>query len=70
MTYLEVFEYHIKFDYDNASDRKFTKYVAADSVEQAEQGIEMIIKEIILQWFSHLTELERYRSKSKVRCRL
>lgn len=46
MTYLEVFEYKIKFDYDNAADRKFTKYVAADSAAEAEAGIEMIIRKL------------------------
>ena len=48
MTYLEVFEYSIKFDYDNAPDRKFTKYVAADTAEQAEAGIEMILRKLFI----------------------
>lgn len=46
MTYLEVFEYDIKFDYDNAGDRKFKKYIAADSVDAARIGIDMILRKL------------------------
>lgn len=46
MVYLEVFEYNIKFDYNNAADRKFKKFVAADSAAEAEAGIEMIIRKL------------------------
>jgi len=45
--YIEVFEYNIKFDYDNASDRKFKKFIAADSVEEAKRGIDEIIAKLI-----------------------
>jgi len=44
--YLEVFEYDIKFDYDNAGDRKFKKLLAAESAEDAQDGINMIIRKL------------------------
>lgn len=46
MTYLEVFEYDIKFDYDNGTDRKFKKLIAADSVDAARIGIDMILRKL------------------------
>ena len=44
--FLEVFEYNIKFDKARMGDREFTKYIAADSVEEAQTGIEMIIRKL------------------------
>ena len=46
MTYLEVFEYEIKFDYNNAGDRKFKKYVAADTEASAKAGVDMLIRKL------------------------
>lgn len=39
----EVFEYEIKFDYDNGPDRKFIKRLAANDEADINAGLEMII---------------------------
>lgn len=46
MTYLEVFEYNIIFDTIRAGDREIKKFIAADSKEEAENGVEMLIRKI------------------------
>lgn len=46
MAYFETFEYEIKFDYDNAGDRKFKKFITADTPEEFQKGLNMVIRKL------------------------
>lgn len=46
MVNLEVFEYEVKFDYDNAGDRKFKKLIAADTPEEFNIGLNKAIRKL------------------------
>lgn len=65
MGFQEVFEYEIKFVYNRGGDKKFKKYVAADSEEDAKAGIEMIIRKLFKNGVVTSQNLERIDADPK-----
>lgn len=65
MAYQEVFEYEIKFVYSRGGDKKYKKFVAADSEEDAKAGVEMIIRKLFKNGVVTSQNLERIDAEPK-----
>lgn len=65
MAYFETFEYEIKFDYDNAPDRKFKKFITADSPEEFQKGLNFVIRKLFENGVVTSQNLRQITSTSK-----
>lgn len=62
----EVFEYEIKFDYDNGPDRKFKKLVSANDEADIQAGLEMIVRKLFTNGIVTSQNLRSIESTPKV----